>query len=282
MPTKVFVGLMRGQAQKFGLGYWTRDRQEQQQLMREHEGLSEEEIRYEQAILQQAKENLSNERTMPEWELSQRMNKELAMIARLREELFEKSRMMGSMMERMDRDHGKFIDYREFQHGLKRAGMTVTDVEAMTLLVRYDRNGDGRLEYNEFMRLLQNSKDIAVHAASVLSVADLHSERHPVSAPEDQLGHSALDKDLQRMNQHNTIGIGSQVQTDRGLRGIVRYAGQVGFSTGEWLGIELDQPQGKNDGSVQGQRYFSCTRDYGLFVRTITARPIYTPHGRSF
>ena len=61
-----------------------------------------------------------------------------------------------------------------------------------------------------------------------------------------------------------------------------RYAGQVGFSTGEWLGIELDQPQGKNDGSVQGQRYFSCTRDYGLFVRTITARPIYTPHGRSF
>ena len=29
----------------------------------------------------------------------------------------------------------------------------------------------------------------------------------------------------------------------------------------------MDEPKGKNDGSVQGKKYFSCGENYGMFVR---------------
>eukprot|EP00927_Polykrikos_kofoidii_P040671 TRINITY_DN34719_c0_g1_i2.p1 TRINITY_DN34719_c0_g1~~TRINITY_DN34719_c0_g1_i2.p1 ORF type:complete len:1129 (-),score=240.23 TRINITY_DN34719_c0_g1_i2:44-3430(-) len=49
--------------------------------------------------------------------------------------------------------------------------------------------------------------------------------------------------------------------------GTVRYAGTVEFSEGIFVGIELDEEKGKNDGSVQDVRYFTCPPCHGLFCR---------------
>lgn len=37
--------------------------------------------------------------------------------------------------------------------------------------------------------------------------------------------------------------------------GVIRYLGETDFAKGEWCGVELDEPLGKNDGAVAGTRY---------------------------
>jgi len=49
--------------------------------------------------------------------------------------------------------------------------------------------------------------------------------------------------------------------------GIIAFIGATDFAAGLWIGIELDAPLGKNDGSVKGVRYFSCGAKRGVFVR---------------
>lgn len=51
-------------------------------------------------------------------------------------------------------------------------------------------------------------------------------------------------------------------------RGEVVYIGLVPeLSEGYWVGIRLDEPVGKNDGTMKGKRYFEADDKYGSFVR---------------
>ncbi|XP_047527811.1 restin homolog isoform X4 [Vanessa atalanta] len=57
------------------------------------------------------------------------------------------------------------------------------------------------------------------------------------------------------------------VSSSRGSKaGTLRYVGVTEFASGVWAGVELDDPLGKNDGSVDGKRYFNCAPRFGLFA----------------
>ena len=68
--------------------------------------------------------------------------------------------------------------------------------------------------------------------------------------------------------------------------GVVRFVGSTRFANGQWVGIELPGPDGKNDGSVQDRKYFECPPLHGVFCRldkcTVLSRapPPETPRDR--
>lgn len=65
----------------------------------------------------------------------------------------------------------------------------------------------------------------------------------------------------------SSVQVGQRCEVEGGRRGVIRYTGETEFAKGNWIGIEYDEPVGKNDGSVAGKRYFTCQMKYGGFVK---------------
>ena len=63
------------------------------------------------------------------------------------------------------------------------------------------------------------------------------------------------------------ISPGSVISLTDGRQGTVRFIGTTHFAVGDWIGVELTEATGKNDGAVQGERYFDCEAGYGMFIR---------------
>ena len=62
--------------------------------------------------------------------------------------------------------------------------------------------------------------------------------------------------------------VGESVQVrPSNLSGVIAYVGLTEFAAGNWIGIELDTSQGKNNGTVKGVQYFDCPQKKGMFVR---------------
>jgi len=65
---------------------------------------------------------------------------------------------------------------------------------------------------------------------------------------------------------HN-FQIGDRVLVGGVKPGIIVFVGEVHFSPGDWAGIVLDTPTGKNNGTVGGHLYFMCEPKRGVFSR---------------
>ncbi|GMH88376.1 hypothetical protein TrST_g13973 [Triparma strigata] len=60
---------------------------------------------------------------------------------------------------------------------------------------------------------------------------------------------------------------GMEVVVRGNLRGKVKFSGSVHYAKGDWVGVVLEEPAGKNNGTVKGVEYFSCEPQHGMFVR---------------
>ncbi|KAK0149078.1 Kinesin-like protein KIF13B [Merluccius polli] len=76
---------------------------------------------------------------------------------------------------------------------------------------------------------------------------------------DDERSHDEVLPDWLTEGAHVTVGSSKS--------GTVRYVGSTEFAAGVWVGVELDTPSGKNDGSIGGRQYFHCNPGYGVMVR---------------
>ncbi|KAK4685386.1 dynactin 1, partial [Tremellales sp. Uapishka_1] len=73
------------------------------------------------------------------------------------------------------------------------------------------------------------------------------------------------------------VPLGAKVSVSAGI-GHVRWTGiNPKFSSGKWVGVELLEGTGKNDGSVNGDSYFICLPNHGVFVRPSQVKILEVP-----
>lgn len=68
-------------------------------------------------------------------------------------------------------------------------------------------------------------------------------------------------------NLQEQFQVGDRVTVDNQKEGVIGFLGATQFAKGVWVGVILDSPEGKNNGSVNGVQYFDCEANYGLFTR---------------
>jgi len=72
----------------------------------------------------------------------------------------------------------------------------------------------------------------------------------------------------------SSLSLGQRIELNDGRIATVRFVGTTSFQTGDWVGVELEDPTGKNDGSVKGERYFDCEPGHGMFLRPSGVRQV--------
>lgn len=56
-------------------------------------------------------------------------------------------------------------------------------------------------------------------------------------------------------DRHLTLGQ-RVIVVGKDVKGSIAYVGYPTFATGKWIGVILDEPKGKNNGTVRGHAYF--------------------------
>ena len=119
---------------------------------------------------------------------------------------------------------------------------------------------------NRVERLLQEEKD-RLNALA----ATTHSEQLWMLEEKKKLELVVNEEHQSDLAAKLKIGDRVLVKTSTGdstRQAEVMFVGKIEqIAPGYWIGVQYDEPVGKNDGSVQGIRFFDCAPDHGGFLR---------------
>jgi tubulin-folding cofactor B len=124
------------------------------------------------------------------------------------------------------------------------------------------------------MKIMQNEEVFSKGITSYFSDSRIDSvrafkERMKLGRFSDNEGTDGKKEDISDIIKNIPIGSRCEVTASNAppKRGVVMFVGNTHFKEGIWVGVKCDEPLGKNDGSIEGKRYFDCQMKYGVFVK---------------
>ncbi|KZS16304.1 Kinesin-like protein [Daphnia magna] len=133
-------------------------------------------------------------------------------------------------------------------------------VDKLTALKAHRSSCPTALTVNESLNL-NNSYGSAHSSSSNVSIERLTAtddEETPSEVP------AVTSKPSKPLPEWVTVGESILVRPYN-WSGIISFIGATQFASGTWIGVTLDAPTGKHDGSVQGVCYFNCKPKHGIF-----------------
>lgn len=94
-------------------------------------------------------------------------------------------------------------------------------------------------------------------------------ERSDVEKEPAHVDSSLWAPDAKSEDEENDLlhfSIGDRVLVSNIQPGTLRFKGQTSFAEGFWAGVELDKPEGNNNGTYDGIKYFECKEKHGIFA----------------
>lgn len=165
------------------------------------------------------------------------------------------------------------VEYRRemlMQHQRKRAQRQHIEAQllksSLSTKVDVPLRNNGRSESHHSLTDIYLSKTGDVHGMQVTSPATDSSDNRAIKK-------TGTRRSARRHSGSNVVYVnGAPLCVGKIIHvgtvpGVVRYIGTTRFATGTWVGIELCENKGKNDGTVDGHKYFSCTPNHGIFIR---------------
>ncbi|KAJ0390783.1 hypothetical protein P43SY_011163 [Pythium insidiosum] len=128
-------------------------------------------------------------------------------------------------------------------------------------LARHNRRGYGK------------GKTKVVHTQSDSDVDEVEE----VSDWEDEADgqqHETPDSNVTATADQPKLEIDAKARVFGTHSGVIKFIGPVHYSSGDFVGVALDEPVGKNDGTVKGVTYFSCPPSHGIMVRPTDVQTI--------
>ncbi|XP_060606101.1 kinesin-like protein KIF13A, partial [Ruditapes philippinarum] len=173
-------------------------------------------------------------------------------------------------------DQTEVKDKQDLDDSFMKSGLKLMPENQSTPIKREKRKAGTRSEPRPVSCIVTSDNDLLDQSLQE------RSKRNSLDCSDEHLSEDSMSvcsfgsrADLDRLSEvpmPSWIQVGESVMVTTSklaskMTGVVQFVGNVEFASGPWVGVELDLPEGKNNGSVNGIPYFRCRPRHGIFVR---------------